>query len=228
MDCKKTEKYLFLKSNELTPQQKEELNQHLMLCEKCKETISASLEFHKSIARLKEHEPVLLNPHLFTSQILDKVNGKGLKSNLLQYLINSFDNWFAFPAIKPTLVAVSVCLILLFSYQQATDQYEINSLEMKMKKYSFKPGLTSYKTLKFNDFQMADSSLSQKSKWFRTLFSTNQKVNYAAFSFPHFNKYYLTKSDSSSTQKIFRNFLLIKGKSKIEISGDSANNSIKK
>jgi hypothetical protein len=228
MDCKKTEKYIFLKPDELTLQQVEELKLHLSFCEKCRETISANHEFRLSIAKLKEQEPVLFDPQLFTAQILAKINEKGIKSYSIQHAINSFVDWFLLPALKPTLVAVSIFLILLLSYQQATDQFEINSLEMKMKKYSFKNGLTPYNTLKFKDFEITDSSFSKKSKWFRTLFSSNQNVRYATFSFPHINKYFLIKSDSSSTKKLFSNLLLTKHKAKIRKSDDSITNSIKK
>jgi|GEM_PF-4696616 len=227
MNCKKTEKYLLLKPDELTSKQLEELNLHLSFCEKCRETILANHQFHLSIAKLKEQDPVVINPQLFTAHIIEKINVKSKKLKPIQQIINSFFNWFALPAIKPALVTVSVCFILLLSYQQAADQYEINSLEMKMKKYSFKNGFTIYNSLNFKDYQINDSSLSQKSKWLRTLFGANQKVNYATLSIPHLNKYFQIKSDSTSSKKIFRNRLLIRHKSKIEISHDSTNNSIK-
>ena len=102
----------------------EELNQHLNICQDCNAYYENCKSERKIISFLKQSEPILEDPHKLTDDILDSLDGfESEKQNLRFKFFNT---------AKRVLVAASVCLIIVFGYENYVVVEKLIRLEEQM------------------------------------------------------------------------------------------------
>lgn len=131
MECNKVKKeidFLLFKDNS---QLSKQTFQHLEDCQSCREHYELTLLFFKISDKLKAQEPVLSEPSRFTEEVLSGINQPMSKKNKPVSVSN-----VGFIFLQRVLAAASVCLFLVFGFEQFHFLSKINQLETENQKYA--------------------------------------------------------------------------------------------
>jgi hypothetical protein len=147
MDCSKFEKYILLKSEGLSIDEQNALEQHLSACKSCRSMLESFENSKILVSKIVEKEPVLTNPGIISANIMRSIKDlENEKQGLFAGLLEQFLNWFFAPFVRQVFVGMAIIMIAGFIFQETNDQIQIAGLENRLKKYSVEHYVTTQET----------------------------------------------------------------------------------
>jgi hypothetical protein len=172
MNCNAARKRISLyREGEITPQEKQRLEQHLHNCESCKRFYQSYFPGNAIIEKLSEITPEPVNNQLLTARIMTTIGSLKEKAQQpdLSILLSRIVDLILLPYVRFTIFAGIITIILFFGYQQVFIFYSLSKLEKQLAAEGGKPALSINK-------EELNECVQKSSKWLSGFVTEKDKL----------------------------------------------------
>jgi len=132
MKCEQVENLIYLKPDELEPNELELLEQHILSCESCKLNYEKQIKGNELIHNLAKNNSVVKFPEELTRQIMNNLMGKEIKPGWIDSLVELFFT----PALRYAMIVFLFLLTAFYIYEEGKTVHSISILEAKSEQYA--------------------------------------------------------------------------------------------
>jgi hypothetical protein len=134
MNCSEINDLLYLKEDELTPQELAAVNKHLAICTKCAEDFAGIIKANSFISRIKESAPFLSNEEEFTNSIIASIESSAHPENQPAFsrFLDKVSLLFLNSAVRAAAFSLIILIVSTFLVQQYLVFSNVSTLENKI------------------------------------------------------------------------------------------------
>lgn len=134
MKCPEINNLLYLKEDELTPQELAAVKEHLALCAKCTGDFAGIMKSNEIVSRVKESSPFLSNEEEFTNSVMASIEEK-VKPEVqpvFDRLLDKVSLIFLNSAVRAAAFSTIILIVSTFLVQQYLVFRNVSNLETKI------------------------------------------------------------------------------------------------
>jgi hypothetical protein len=134
MKCSDINNLIYLKEEELSPDEFTALMKHLEECPSCAKEFSENAQSALLIDRIKRSSPLLADEVLFTDSVMEQIDNKVLSPEISfpGSILDRVSQFFLIPLVRAAAVSVILILVSTFIVQQYLVFHNVSDLENKL------------------------------------------------------------------------------------------------
>ncbi len=132
MNCSQIENLIYLKPDELEPNEIKELEQHVLNCESCRLNYGKQLKANELINNLAQFNPA----YKYSDELISQIISNLTKDENKLWWIDRFVERFSTPAIRYAMITILFTISAFYIYEEGRTVVSISMLETRNEKYA--------------------------------------------------------------------------------------------